>query len=583
MLNNKKLPKRVAAAVLAGILSGSLLTGCGIFNKESEKDTKTTSTASTAAVSGEASNEKASIGGNIVAKTENYSITLPVANFLFNNYYDNNRDYASYSGVDVTKSLKEQYYDEANNITWYDMFMDEVKKYIQRALVLSEAAKADGLSLDDTDNESVNKSLDSIKTSADSAGLTLEEYYKTKIGEGVTQDDLKSYLEITALVSKYYNKLYKSYTYTDEEYEKAYDENKTSYQYADYLRYNFSFSTETDASGDDTAEKQKAKAFAEDLAKCKTEKEFKEYVRAYLKKNPHLVTDSSESSMTAEQTSEALESMVDNTYTKKYAYEVTSDAGKWIFDIARKAKDSTVIENANSYSAIVLVKPAYRDESLTKNVRHILFTPDSYGGEEKALQMANEVYDKWKKGAKDEKFFGELASQFTDDTGSKSVGGLYSNVKEGEMVPEFNYWIFDSKRKAGDNTIVKTQYGYHIMYFVSDGDPVWKLSVDTLLRKTSYEKSYNELTEKYPVTFDTDLLYTIEESDVPEVSDISYQQESGSQSNQTSAGASQSGQTSKTDNSKSAAQQSGSAQSSAAQSSAAQSSAAQSGSAASGQ
>ena len=34
------------------------------------------------------------------------------------------------------------------------------------------------------------------------------------------------------------------------------------------------------------------------------------------------------------------------------------------------------------------------------------------------------------------------------------------------MVTEFNNWIFDDARKAGDVEIVKTSYGYHIMYFV---------------------------------------------------------------------------------------------------------------------
>ena len=563
-------------AVLAGVLSAAMLTGCGIFNKETEKNTKTESAVSTASTSSDVSGDTVSLEGNIAAKSDNFSISLPVANFLFNSYYNNRRDYAAYSGLDVTKSLKEQYYDEENEITWFDAFMDETKKYMQHALILCEAAKADGLELEESDMESVEKSLNSIKSAAESAGMSVEDYYKTNIGPDVTEADLRSYLELTALANKYYNKLYKSFTYTDEEYEKAYEENKTSYQFADFLRYNFSFSSDTEAS-DDAAEKQKAKAYADDLAKCKTEKEFKAYVKSYLQKNPHLVTDSSESSMTAEQTAEALDSMVEKTFYKKYAYEVTSEAGKWIFDISRKAQDSTVIENANSYTVLVLVKPAYRDENLTKNVRHILFTADSYGGEDKALQMANEVYDKWKKGAKDEAFFGELASQFTDDTRSKSNGGLYTNVKEGDMVTEFNDWIFDSKRKPGDNTIIKTQYGYHIMYFVGDGDPIWKISVDTVLRKSSYEEAYKELTEKYQVEFDNEKLNSIEESDVQETSGISYQQGSSSGTQQSSAASgTQSSQTSETAQPETSTQQSSAAQTSTAQSSVVQSSAAQS-------
>lgn len=34
------------------------------------------------------------------------------------------------------------------------------------------------------------------------------------------------------------------------------------------------------------------------------------------------------------------------------------------------------------------------------------------------------------------------------------------------MVNSFSAWCFDSSRKAGDTAIVKSDFGYHIMYFV---------------------------------------------------------------------------------------------------------------------
>lgn len=37
------------------------------------------------------------------------------------------------------------------------------------------------------------------------------------------------------------------------------------------------------------------------------------------------------------------------------------------------------------------------------------------------------------------------------------------------MVPEFESWATDDARKYGDVEIVKSQFGYHIMYFVYDG------------------------------------------------------------------------------------------------------------------
>ena len=38
------------------------------------------------------------------------------------------------------------------------------------------------------------------------------------------------------------------------------------------------------------------------------------------------------------------------------------------------------------------------------------------------------------------------------------------------MVTEFNDWVYDSERKVGDVDIVKTTYGYHVIYFDGDGE-----------------------------------------------------------------------------------------------------------------
>ena len=34
------------------------------------------------------------------------------------------------------------------------------------------------------------------------------------------------------------------------------------------------------------------------------------------------------------------------------------------------------------------------------------------------------------------------------------------------MVEDFNTWCFTEGRKPGDTDIVKTKFGYHVMYFV---------------------------------------------------------------------------------------------------------------------
>ena len=111
------------------------------------------------------------------------------------------------------------------------------------------------------------------------------------------------------------------------------------------------------------------------------------------------------------------------------------------------------------------------------DVRHILITPE--GGdaatEEQwaaAEKEANDLLNEWLTKHPDEDGFAVMAEAYTDDPGSASNGGLYEDVYVGQMVPEFENWCFDASRQTGDYGIVKTTYGYHIMYFVGS-DYVW--------------------------------------------------------------------------------------------------------------
>lgn len=532
MNNSVSLKKKIIAAMAAGAIAFvTLASGCGAFNKTPEASSE--STTPVADNSGSEKGKK-SVSTEWGAKTEHFQISTPIANFLFNSYYENRRDAYAYQGLDVTKSLKEQYYNEAEGTTWFDFFMNETKKYLSQVLVMCEAARDDGLELETEDLESVKTTTESIHSAAKAEGMSYEEYLVKQFGEGVTGEDIENYLQLTALANKYYNKVYNGFTYTEEDYEKCFEENKTSYQYADFLKFNFVFPTDAESSDASTVKanteaEEKARAYAEDLAKCKTEKEFKKYVKKYLTDNPQVITSSSESSMSEADIKEAIDNAVDGTLMKKYPYEVTSAGGKWIFDPARKEKDSTVIKNTNSYTAFVLLKPAYRDEGVARSLRHILFTPKSYGGESQSLQVtlerANEVYKSWKENNPTEESFAELAKQYSDDGGSKENGGLYTNVKEGDMVTEFNNWLFLDTRKPGDSGIVKTEFGYHIMYYIgSDDTPAWKKSMDTLMRQDSFNALYETISEKYTVEFNDEALMTMKEKESQESSAIEYQE-----------------------------------------------------------
>lgn len=143
-------------------------------------------------------------------------------------------------------------------------------------------------------------------------------------------------------------------------------------------------------------------------------------------------------------------------------------------------------------------------ENKVVDVRHILVAvedPDSDASWKEAEEKAQKILDEFLAGDKTEESFAAVASARTEDPGSKQTGGLYQDVVQGQMVPEFDQWCFDASRKTGDTDIVKTDYGYHVMYFVSDR-LVWKDQVTQVIVNEMGERFIAESAAKYPLEVD---------------------------------------------------------------------------------
>jgi len=156
-------------------------------------------------------------------------------------------------------------------------------------------------------------------------------------------------------------------------------------------------------------------------------------------------------------------------------------------------KQNVVLEN---YVKTEVVKEEeinkyYKDNIYGEsNVRHILIKPDvkddatddeKKEAENKALQEAKELIEQLKKSKELEKDFEALAKEKSDDTGTKEEGGLLENVtNESNLVEEF--WEAVLKLEVGKMTEepVKTQFGYHIIYKVSQKE---KPSLDAVKDK----------------------------------------------------------------------------------------------------
>lgn len=151
-----------------------------------------------------------------------------------------------------------------------------------------------------------------------------------------------------------------------------------------------------------------------------------------------------------------------------------------------EVSDAQIEEYFQSHEAELktgYVIPITKDSGKLVDVRHILVMPEggtkSEDGKttvysdaewEACREKAQALLDEWLAGERTEESFGALAAEKTEDPGSQSSGGLYTYVYKGQMVEEFENWCFEEGRQAGDYGLVKTTYGYHVMYYVFGED-----------------------------------------------------------------------------------------------------------------
>ena len=164
----------------------------------------------------------------------------------------------------------------------------------------------------------------------------------------------------------------------------------------------------------------------------------------------------------------------------------------------------------------------YRDETPTVDIRHILIQAELTQQDDESTEdvdesqiptqealdaakaEAEDLLSQWEAGDKTAESFGELANEYSDDTGSNTNGGLYEQVYEGQMFEAFNDWIFDEARQEGDTTVLENpqdgQQGWHVIYFQSWDDPVWKNTADSSLRGTDYNAWLTEIQDGLEAT-----------------------------------------------------------------------------------
>lgn len=418
--------------------------------------------------------------------------------------------------------------DAEAGMNWDDYFKSQALENLRQDVMLCDQAAIEGYTLSQEGQRQVESTFKSYETAAKNYGFGSVQAFlrdpQMHFGKYMTPGAFKDRLTASVLASEFADYKSEEGERTEEELTAYYEEHKNELNCIDYrTAYITTLVTTTDAEGNtvDPTDAEKAAALA--LAKVEADAMVKEV------KGGMAFNESAQNHVA--ETSRAQYADPDyNKVTGRVGSNLTAlSFGEWLTDSARKANDVTAVEDANgSGYYVVQFLDSYLDEETvySAEVRHILVmaetdeavtnedgttttpepTEEQYAA---AKAKIEEIKAEFEAGEQTAEAFGALADKYSEDPGSNgssmdnggSSGGYYEVFQYTSFFDDFKNWCLDPDRQSGDLEIIQNtqtnQWGYHLMYFQSQGLPVWKHTAQAALNKADYDSWYEATDPTY--------------------------------------------------------------------------------------
>ena len=422
--------------------------------------------------------------------------------YYYNSVYS---QYAQSYRFNTGASTKNQVYDEATGQTWYDFLMEEAVTTLTRNTALAWQARDEGYTLSQEAQDSLTSTLAQLESAYVSYNMTSrDEFIRANFGTYMTYDKLAELINLEYLASDYAQSRLADIQHSDADYDAYYQEHADALDTFTFSQITFRCSIPVTDENGQTIERtpEEQQAALEEL--MPEQKALAEEVQAKLESGADMAQLIEEYGDRLYGSSDGGRSTYEN--LAYFAY------GEWLLDSARKPGDVALLEDGSDtahYYYVVRFDGRGRDEEETHSVRHLLVRAGSSSGTadptqaeyDEAEQKARDLLDQWKAGEATEESFAALASANSSDTGSAQNGGLISDITpSSSYVEAFRSWAVDPARKPGDTELVKTEYGWHVMYYVSTNDPVWRQNVTAALQNQDYEQLADAACQGWPVT-----------------------------------------------------------------------------------
>lgn len=421
----------------------------------------------------------------------------------YNYYYANNM--SQFANMGLIPQTSTGHYDLSQKAgfsdkdeTWAEVFARMTKETIQETYIRADQAKKAGIELNNENQKMVDDTIAAtIKQSGDEVkanNLLVDQY-----GPGASLDSLREIMERAMLATQFGTEHPKTYDIGKDEVETYYDENTDKFDNVSFRSYIFTLpkpaEDEAELSEEEKTTKSKElKNQAEEFLDAITDE------NSFVEELPKFLSEEDADSYT-DDPDKTLQTIKKGSIADK-------DMAEWLFETDRETGDKTMLEGSNNNYTVVYFISRQKNEIKLPTVRHILIgvDRDTATEDEKkaALEKAEETLDKIKSAEDMETIGDEMVAN-----GESAESNRYEDVAYGQMVEEFNDWIFDTDRKTGDTDIVETRYGYHVMYFEKFNDnPVWYKEADDALRSEKFDAEMKEWAEsdEYKVTEDAGAL-----------------------------------------------------------------------------
>jgi len=436
--------------------------------------------------------------------------------------------------------------EEKEEMTYADYIHQQVLSTLEQTNYYLAKAQAANMTLNGEHQASVDQTIDQISTYADNNGYSASRYVSLLYGSGMNIKVFRQLLEEQYLVSQYLEDVEDTLAadIPDADIEAKYEEAPADYKVVDIRLFGLEIpeaeeSDDTTETTEETTETTDSERLVKEFeGRITDEASFITLAKEYCEE---------EDKATFENDSATI---VKNLKKSVISSNISADLAEWLFSADRKAGDTTTTTTDSYAYVLYVINPAYRNEDCLVDARHILVSFENIKSELDAAKTsstdaettetteatevtvetataadgteisnegtgysidvvvaaynkAQELMAEYGKNETEDNF-AQLAEDNSADSGSigdNGSGGLYESIEKGKMVAEFENWCYDETRQPGDTGIIRTQYGYHIMYFVKQhAEPTWKETVRNSIASTLAEEAEETAKAEYEGT-----------------------------------------------------------------------------------